>query len=365
MKTVTLLALWCALAIPACATHLLGGQIQVRNLSGNTYEIKIALFMDGGVAADASSSIPLCLGDGSTITVSRTARQNIDQSISYNIYQTSYTYNGPGVYLITASIQSRSMTTNASPATDVPFVLCTTLQAAGGLRNSAPVFEPSPQFWQLGVNQRATLNFSAVDADGDSLSYSLSRPLINTPAGSCTAPFGLNQYQYPNEVARAGTYTLNARSGELVWDAPTRAGQYTATVVIREWRNGVQIGETYVEMALRVQDKGGATTPIPPFAPATEFPSLVTGNESEANFTFVVLPNPTQNHLTAQLRLNKASSAYLQLHDLSGRLVDQKELTPLKRDHEHTFNLGNLPSGTYVLKATVAGRILSRTVVKQ
>lgn len=366
MKTVTVWALCCALALPTCASHLLGGQIQARNTTGNTYEITVVLLLDGTNAQGPAetSTIPLCPGDGSTITLTRAGQRLVEPSISENVYRASYTYAGPGVYRLSIQLLNRTTNINASPPVEAPFVLSTTVQATGNLRNATPVFEPTTDFWQVSTNQRTSLRFRFVDADNDSLSYAIARPLSAATGSGCTTPVALNAYQFPNDVVRAGTYKLDSRTGQLIWDAPTRAGQYSVAVVIREWRNGVQIGETYAETVVRVQDKGGPTSTLPPYEPATEN-SLVTGTGPDSKVAFWASPNPMQHQLTVQLQLNAAQTVSLHLYSLAGHSVASAELTTPQRDHTHTFEVGNLPAGLYILKANVDGRVVSRTVLKQ
>ncbi len=368
MKTYTLLALLCLIAAPAWASHFLGGQIQAKNMSGNTYQITVVLFMDeGNAASDQTNSVPVCLGDGSTVSAVRAARRIIGQNISVNTYQFTHTYNGPGVFRITTSMANRTPMVNLSQANQSIFSLSTTIQNNGNLRNATSIFEPSPELWQVGVNQRATLSLRAVDADGDSLSYALIKPITNSLSTACTTPFAVEEYVFPNAVSSKGTYKLNAQTGELIWDAPTTTGQYAASILVREWRNGIQIGESYVETVIRVQDKAGSPSPIPPYEPAAETPSLVTGIETdtEPELTLTVSPNPVQSQLMARIRATKSTTATLQLLNLTGQIVAEKALNRPDTTHEITFSVENLPSGLYVLKANVNGQIISQKIIKQ
>lgn len=369
MKSFTLLALWCLMAPPAWATHFLGGQIQAKNISANTYEITVVLFMDeasGRLAADQTSTIPVCLGDGMTVNAVRAARAMNGQNISVNNYRFTYTYNGPGVYQVTISLENRTAMTNLSQAVESRFALSTSIQTRGNLKNATPVFEPSSELLQIiGTNQRTSLNFRAIDAEGDSLTYALVRPLTNSSSTTCATPSVAGQYIFPNDVSKKGTYKLNARTGELVWDAPTTAGQYSTVILIREWRAGALISESYVETVIRVQDKAGTPSPIPPYEPAAEV-SIVTGIDPEADngLLLTVSPNPVQSQFVARLRSNKATKATLQLLDLSGKVVAEKSTAHFSTDHEIPFSTESLPSGLYVLRADVGGRAVSQKVIK-
>ena len=369
MKTYTLITLLCLMAAPAWATHLLGGQIQAKNISGNIYEITVVLFMDEvnpSQGIDPTNTISICMGDGGRISIPRTARRAIGPTISATTYRTNYNYSGPGIYRISIALENRTPMVNLSQAVGSLFSLATTIQTRGNLQNSTPAFEPSPEGWQVGTNQRSILNFRATDADGDSLSYALARPLTNAPNAVCSLPFAIDLYQFPNDVLRKGTYKLNARTGELVWDAPTAAGQYSAVILIREWRAGALISESYLETFIRVQDKSGATTIIPPYEPTAEV-GIVTGigPEADNDLLLTVSPNPVQNQFVARLRSNRATKATLQLLDLSGRVVAEKALMHPNTVHETTFLVETLPPGLYILKAEVGSRVISQKVMKQ
>ena len=370
MKTYTLIALLCLMAAPTWASHLLGGHIQAQYLSGTTYSLRIQLFLDhsnGQVASDQMNTISVCMGDGTVLNVSRGLQfLTANPTVSVNIYQATYTYNGPGTYRITTSIVNRTPLVNLTQTNQTAFTLSTTILSTPNLRNTTPSFTLQSEFWQVGTNQRTSLPFRVADVDGDSLVYLLTRPLTTRSATSCEGTFGVDQYQFPNAVSNKGTYKLNARTGELIWDAPTTAGQYSAAIRVQEWRGGILISESYLETFIRVQDKSGATTTIPPYEPAAEI-SIVTGigPEADNDLVLTVSPNPAQSQFVVRLRSNKATKASLQLLDLSGRVVAEKALTRPSIDHETTFLVENLPSGLYVLKAEVGSRVISQKVMKQ
>lgn len=369
MKSLYLLALLCLMAAPAWATHLLGGQIQAQNLSGTTYSIRVILYMDATTPQTASdlNAISVCPGDGNVITVPRQLRSlGTGNPMSINIYQFTHTYSGPGTYRIATLIPNRTATANLVQATDQLFTVSTTVLATSNLRNSTPSFDITYEFWEVATNQRARLPFRAADNEGDSLVYLLTRPLTAPSSISCSSAAPVSGYRFPNAVSQRGTYKLNARTGELVWDAPTQSGQYTATVLIQEWRSGILISESYVETFIRVQDKAGTPATIPPYEPAAET-SLVLANEPESDngLSLNISPNPVNHQFTARLRSPKATTARLQLLDLSGRVVAEKFLMRPETEHESLFVTESLPSGMYVVKADVGGKVVSRKVVKQ
>ena len=135
---------------------------------------------------------------------------------------------------------------------------------------------------------------------------------------------------------------------------------------MQEWRGGVQISESYIETFIRVQDKSGTPSPIPPYEPAAEV-GLITGTDPEADngLLLTISPNPVQNQLVAHFQSNKPTTVQFQLLDLSGRVVAEKTLMHSSTDHELRLPVENLTSGLYILKAVANDRVVNRKVMKQ
>lgn len=90
--------------------------------------------------------------------------------------------------------------------------------------------------------------------------------------------------------------------------------------------------------------------------------SLFTPRALEAELTLA--PNPTVDEIAIEVHMVKASELTLQLFDLNGRLLLQRQM-----DQARTFNevlqLKELPNGVYNLKVqNAAGEKLSRPIVK-
>jgi len=118
--------------------------------------------------------------------------------------------------------------------------------------NSSPIFKtvPNNMFY---VGTHYSLDWSCVDADGDSLSYSLMKP---TDGNSDFKPFGTVEYKanytLPGNIIDGNPdLTYNATSG-IVDFTPTQIGSYLLAFKVAEWRkvNGVwvNIGNTYREL---------------------------------------------------------------------------------------------------------------------
>ena len=254
----------------ARATHLRAGEITAKSISNTslTYEITVTTYHDedGGKTASAGQKdIDLCIkpfgtGIGTTFKVLRIEFKLISKNTSRNIFRTTYTFPSPGRFVINCGIRNRNENViNVKTSIMTPFYLETILEinAALGL-NKTPVLL-NPPLDSARVGQKFCHNPAAFDGDGDSLAFRLSTPKQGE-SGACT---GVNVgYSDPalgidpaakNELQNApATLTINAKTGDLCWDAPAVMGQYNIAFIIEEWRDGVKIGEIVRDMQIIV-----------------------------------------------------------------------------------------------------------------
>ncbi|MBD2701141.1 T9SS type A sorting domain-containing protein [Spirosoma sp. BT702] len=352
------------------ATHLQGGHIQVKPVSGSalTYEIIVTISMDdiaGRLASDAATSISLCFGDGTVSEVIRQSRvSSADKLTSINIYRIIHTYPGPSNYNLTVALANRTVNNNITDANNQLFTLSTTFSTNVATPNQTPT--PNlPEAFRIGVNQQAVLSLKATDPDGDSLVYGLAKVLTSTFKDACTYQL-VPSYKFPNDVTRRGIFKLNNRSGELTWDAPTQQGNYSVAIVIFEYRNGVLISQTTQEISLIVEDKAGTPSTIPTYEPAMEGAIITAISEfSDADVTLTVFPNPVDDRLQVVIQTSRPGVASLQLFDNSGRNLHELSFKKASRQHEQVISMDSLSPGQYVLRADVAGRSVVRKIVKK
>ncbi len=107
----------------------------------------------------------------------------------------------------------------------------------GGCNNS-PVFTSLPVPYYC-VGQQYNFSHGAVDADGDSLVYSMVQPLddLNTPV-----PYA-SGYSVSNPMPTSNGFNFNSATGTMNF-IPTQVGNYTIAVRVDEYRNGVFVGST-------------------------------------------------------------------------------------------------------------------------
>ncbi|MVM40803.1 T9SS type A sorting domain-containing protein [Spirosoma sp. HMF3257] len=371
MKTFLLLLITFLTSQLAQASHLIGGYVQVKPVAGATltYEVTATLYMNEGSgkqASDQADSFTICFGDGTSSIAYRQSRVYMaDRATSVNSYTVIHTYPAPNTYTVLVTVPNRTIVKNIVNADSQPFTLTTTFTTNIARANQTPTPGFPSSTFRAGVNQRLTLDFKATDAEGDSLLYNLAKS--STSTSSCSNQ-SVTSYQFPNDVARKGTFKLNNRSGKLVWDTPTEVGNYSIAVTIQEYRNGLLISQTTQEITLTVDDLPSSPTPIPPYEPArVEFDYIVTGTApyADSDLTLTTFPSPVDDRLQVIIQTSNPTRAAVELLDVNGRKLHELTFNQAARQHEQLINMDSLKPGIYLIRAIIDNRSLSRKIVKR
>ncbi|MCE7068355.1 gliding motility-associated C-terminal domain-containing protein [Dyadobacter sp. CY326] len=256
-------------AFEAHATHFRAGEITARRISSLTYEVRLSAYFDVGPngieAAKAASSINFYFGSEGPRNVKRieSTVRDIGNNTTFNEYVTTFTFPAAGTYEISVEMENRNANTlnlNDGLQTDrINFFVHTILEINTAIGpNQTPVLLNAP-IDLAAVGQRYIHNPNAFDADGDSLSFKLFTPQSSDGKGN-----GINiPYKDPNLIGGPGnteagaspaTFRMDAVTGDLIWDAPARKGQYNVAFVVEEWRDGVLIGQIVRDMQILVED---------------------------------------------------------------------------------------------------------------
>ena len=128
------------------------------------------------------------------------------------------------------------------------------------IENNSATFTKLPPNYVC-VNAPLTFDHSATDLDGDSLAYFLHQPYQGAtsndprPNPPDNPPynriFWANGYSTFNQVDGGPILTINSMTGELNV-TPNRIGQYVIGIVVKEFRDGVFIGETFRDYQMNV-----------------------------------------------------------------------------------------------------------------
>ncbi len=224
------------------ATHQRAGEITYEHVSGLTYRITILTYTYTPSAADRPQ-LDLVWGDGTTSTVDRTSRVNLDNDITRNMYVTEHTFPSTGTYHITLEDPNRNDgIVNIPNSVAVPFFLETILiiNPFVGANSSPRLLNPPIDNGCVGYTYYH--NPGAYDSDGDSLSYSLI---------TCRGYDGEDIPGYALPSA-SHSISIHPETGDLIWDAPTMQGEYNVAILIKEWRNGVCIGSVVRDMQITI-----------------------------------------------------------------------------------------------------------------
>ena len=261
-------------------------------------------------------------------------------SICYEVYTYVYSVDLPDIaagYVLAVQSALRTdgiinITNSGSDGITLTATIPGTINGVDYHKNSSPGF----LFKDTAIvcyNGPFTYDFSATDADGDSLSYSFGNGLNVSDAGQNTSSSAPASPPYPSLTYVSGYsgasplgsgVTINPVTGTISGTAPATTGEYVIAVYVKEWRKGVLMDSVKKELQIYVYNCSltGAT--------------LNTSYTNCNNYTFSF-----ENESTSS-----AISSYLWNFGVSGSSTDTStEPTPT-----YTY----LDTGTYTLKLYVA-----------
>lgn len=267
----------------AFATHIVGGEMNYTYLGNNQYVVTLTVYRDCSLGITTDFDDPAYIGifDGNgnlfqTLTLPFTGRTPINPvfnvpcgtppnnvCVEYAVYTDTITL-PPGDYTLQYQRCCRNNSilniedpdaTGATYTAQIPNV-----NTVGP--NSNPVItNPPPVYACAGLP--LSQNFSAVDADGDSLVYTLCVPytgaddIVPQPTPPSFTPIS-NVIWSPgvslnNVLNSTVPLTINAQTG-VISGIPENIGQYVFTVCVEEYRNGQLISTTRRDMQYNIVD---------------------------------------------------------------------------------------------------------------
>ncbi|MBX2969430.1 MAG: gliding motility-associated C-terminal domain-containing protein [Cyclobacteriaceae bacterium] len=279
--TCLLISLFLFNSFSALATHLIAGEIVVKQSECNERTFIITLILYGDMSSPVSpggDGTVLDFGDGSQMSIpsgSFKARSDLPDGIGVFEYTIEHTCAMDGLYTISYSEPNRNGgILNISNSITTFFYIETNILVASQICNSVPVFL-SPPIDQACSGLAFYHNPGAFDADGDSLSYKLVVPLRGanqaTEYRSLDAPsFYSNNYQTANEAGDGPpTFRIDSFNGTITWDAPGAVGEYNIAFVVEEWR---MIDSVFVKIGTVIRDMQIIVTECPNLRPVLIIP---------------------------------------------------------------------------------------------
>lgn len=265
--SVLLLFFLLGLSANSFATHLRAGEITVTRLSCTslTFRITITVYTNTGSDIKFGDGV-LDFGDKSTPEITPTQENIIRPDLGTNIgtvsYSTTHTYAGPGRYVISYLEPNRNGgILNIFNSVETRFYLETVISIDPflGCNNSPKLLVPP-------IDKACTgaawfHNPGAYDPDGDSVSFEFTIPkrekgqVVNNYRDPNNREF-YNQvgidYATANEEGNGPpTFSIDSKTGTIVWDAPGAPGEYNIAFVINEWR---KVAGVWVKMGYVVRD---------------------------------------------------------------------------------------------------------------
>ena len=262
------------------ASHAMGADLTYECLGGNVYVFTLSFYRDcSGITAPASATINISSASCGVTTSLTLTQPNPPVEISPLCASALSTCQGgtePGVeqytytdtmtlpqncpdWVFSWSLCCRNpLTTNLVAPSSQTFYVESTLDNTGGICNTSPIFTNLPVAF-ICENQLINYNFGTIDADGDSLVYSLVNALSGTPpAGNLTyvAPYSPT---YPI-TTDSGYVDFDPLSGSLSL-TPDTTQVSVVVVLVEEYRNGVLIGSVMRDIQVLVLSCSANTQP--------------------------------------------------------------------------------------------------------
>jgi hypothetical protein len=291
MKRYLLLLVLVVVAFPSLASHIVGGEFEIRYISANRYEVRLILYFDdknGDAGAQDEfinarifrkrdnrliQDVNLPLDSISRVTYTQPTCSKGELRTDKLIYKTIVTfsdsqYSDPEGYYIAWERCCRNYNTkgliniiSAEPppgVVDYPTAAGQTfyLEFPPVVKNGKPFINSTPRLFPP-LNDYACskkpyyADFAGTDLDGDSLVYKIVTPLNTHTAeaipsgGPHSAPYPLVIWQSPfslNNIVGGSPDLKISREG-LLTVTPDPPGLYVFAVKCEEYRNGVKLGE--------------------------------------------------------------------------------------------------------------------------
>jgi gliding motility-associated-like protein len=299
MKNLPLILLCLCFGFYASASHEVGNYISYKNLGNNQYEFTITQIRDcrppslgGGnpvaILNDNPLFVSIFTGAGTFVrfdsiqpnTLGGEVIKDIDlnapclgnkpeiclSKISFTLVRT-LPPNANGYYILSERCCLTGGLNNVANSGGLGLSTITFLQST--IANSSAEFQRNvPQL--LCLSNTNTLDFSADDRDGDSLSYSFCeiysgasqvdpKPIVTSLSlPSTPIPFSAGYgAQNPLNITNPNDFSLNAQTGILTV-RPNLQGRFIMGICCTEWRNGVAIQENFRTAVVQVINCSGS-----------------------------------------------------------------------------------------------------------
>ena len=254
------------------ATHNRAGEITVEQIDPLMVKATITTYTVRSSTNADRDSLTICWGDGTCEALIRINGNDISPSNGFpdgetlpndtkrNVYIGFHVYPGLGTYKISMTDPNRNagvLNVNPPNSDMIEFHLQTVYTLLNpqfeGVNNTPRLLQPPIDIGCVG--QTFIHNPNAYDVDGDSLAYRLIVPLrgIEEETG---AAIPVPNYAFPDMIrpGAGNNHELDAVTGDFIWRAPQRAGEYNIAMIIIEYRQGVALDTMIRDMQILIED---------------------------------------------------------------------------------------------------------------
>lgn len=259
------------------ATHNRAGDISIAQVGDCTQSLTVRAIVTTYTKASSRpadrDTLTICWGDG---VCERVARSNgpgdppkgiiLENDTKKNLYVAFHTYPARGTYVVSMTDPNRNggiLNVNFPNSEQVKFHIQTTYTFPNpqfqGCNNTPILLQPPIDIGCVG--KVFTHNPNAYDEDGDSLSYHFITPLMDVGQ---VVP----NYLFPDMISPGpdNKLTINEVTGDIIWNAPQKAGEYNLAFIIVEYREGFPIDTIVRDLQILIQncanDPPNVVTPI-------------------------------------------------------------------------------------------------------
>ena len=262
MKKILLYTFLFSFTIQSYATHLMGGEIIATQVNGLEYYIELTAYRDV-LGIPMGQTAVFCLqklnGSGSWVSgqgfsinydqaISGSMMANMPYGVEIYYFHDTITFPMDGTYMISweECCRNNAITNMASPGSE-SMLLQSIITVESSSSNSTPEFL-APPIAYLPINTAFQYNPLPYDADGDSLYWSIDIPLDGSGCtGSGTIVSGYQPLESPMFSDASNPFSLDPITGQIDWTA-ILTGNFEASYIVEEYRNGTYIGEIRRDM---------------------------------------------------------------------------------------------------------------------
>ncbi len=264
ISKVFLFIVFLSASFQSLATHIRALEITARRISASTLTFEFTITGYRDVQGVEFANGEFRFGDGSepVTEIPWIVIGNVGNDTEKWQFTLTHTFAGPGAYKVSYKEPFRNggiLNMSNSIGTEYFTETLILIDPLIGI-NSTPILTVPPI--DLGASGLIFIhNPGAFDEDGDSLSYRLSIPLQANGVNVSGYLSPVDPSFYPDGFATGNqnqdgppTLTLDPGVGDLIWDAPGRAGEYNVSFIVEEWReiNGEYFRLGYVTRDMQI-----------------------------------------------------------------------------------------------------------------